>query len=159
MRTWGTCIGVAVLGVLLGWFTANAFRRETTTSLLSPDEGLRAVLVESSPRFIDRNFRVYLESTDSHTLREIFRSPDEGMPIGSERFLWSRDGKRLLLLGRHFFVEKGAQLPNGELLYLMYDIPSGRIWCNAKQSGRGRFGSDELAGCDFGEPLLLKRAY
>ena len=157
MRTWATCIAVAIVAVLLGRFTANTFRGETTTSLLSPDEKLRAVLVECSPRFIDRNFRVYLESTDSGALREIFLSPDEGAPIGSERFLWSRDGKRLLLLGRHFLVEKESQLQNGEMLYLMYDVVSGRLWCNARQLGGPRFGSDEIAGYDFGEPLVCER--
>ena len=83
-------------------------------------------------------------------------SPDESPTgIGSERFLWSKDSKRLLLVGKCFWVREGVQLESGEFLYFLYDVPSGQVWCNSDHRGPP-FGPNELAGYDFGESLTLK---
>jgi hypothetical protein len=58
---------------------------------------LRVILVER-PTFIARNFEVWLENIDSGRERTVFRSPDAGRPVGSERIVWSVDGSRFLLL-------------------------------------------------------------
>jgi hypothetical protein len=140
--------------VLAGLFAA--LRREETTSLLSPDQRLRAVLLDR-PHFpsIDRNFVVRIEETEGVS-RKVFMSPDESPTgIGSERFLWSKDSKRLLLVGKRFWVREGVQLESGEFLYFLYDVPSGQVWCNSDRQGPP-FGPNELAGYDFGESLTLK---
>jgi hypothetical protein len=109
------------------------------------------------PRFIDRNFVVRVEDCQTHDSFVIFSSPDEGMPIGSERFLWSKDSAQLLLVGKHFVVHEGAELETGESLYLLYDVASGVVWCNARQqSSFASFGLAELAGHDFGEEFGLR---
>jgi hypothetical protein len=149
---------VAAVCLLAGRLSTRVLREQVTTTRLSPDELLRAVLVEYPyPGFIDRNFQVRIEEVKGAS-RTIFRSPDEGRPTGSERFLWSRDGSRLVLLGKHFYVTEGVRLQNGEFLYLLYDFPTGRLWCNADQSRAPRFGESELRGYDFGEPLVLTKA-
>jgi len=88
----------------------------------------------------------------------LFRSvsPDESpLGIGSERFLWSADSKRVLLVGKRFWVREGVQLVGGEFLYFLYDVPSRQVWCNSDSQGPP-FGPNELAGYDFGESLTLR---
>ena len=121
--------------------------------LFSADESKRAVLVEKRS-FIDRNFEIRLErwglgGATNRTI--IFSSPDEGRPVGTERFLWSRDGRKLLLVGKHFFTARDARLPTGEYLYFLHDVSTGEIRGN---SGRyPRFGLSDIAEIDFVEPL------
>jgi len=132
---------LAVLAIVLLTVVATAFVTscyhgfETVTLLsLSPDDKWRVQLVEGHlPLAIDRNFRIRLESLVDGDVQEIFQSPDEGRPIGSERIHWSPDSKQFVLVGRHFYVHEGAQLPSGDALYLMYDLPSEKLSCNAKQ--------------------------
>jgi hypothetical protein len=104
-------------------------------SSLSPDDSLRLTLLERRLD-IDRNFQLTIEDVKSGRTRVIFRSPDEGRPVGSERVIWSADSSRFVLLGRHFYVKESANLSSGEQAYLLMDVPSGRIWCNAEQQSR-----------------------
>ena len=127
-------------GLLIGLVLAvsvpaicSAVRDRTTVSSLSPDDSVRARLVETFPRFIDRNFKVRLEFLDREATLTIFTSPDEGMPEGSERFIWSKDGTMLLLVGRHFIHAPGPLLETGEDAYFLYHVPSRRGWCASKQ--------------------------
>lgn len=129
------CVAAALAGgIFLGRMAWSHRGERVTLTSLSPDDALRVRLVEL-PNRIDRNFELRLEDLrkpDGGT-RTVFRSPDEGRPEGSERIVWSKDGSRFLLLGRHFYVHGNARLPSGESLYLMYEVPSGRVWCNAQQ--------------------------
>jgi hypothetical protein len=126
-----------------------------TTSAASPDGQYRAELVDRRIHTIDRNFRIRIMDSMGKS-QVVFLSPDENpLKIGQERFLWSQDGKRLLLLGRGFWVRKGAELANGESLYFLWDAPSGHTWCNSDQRGPP-FDISELEGYDFGETLELK---
>lgn len=71
----------------------------------SPDGQVVAELVETG-LFVDRHFLVRLTTYWLGFLpvsREIYESPDEG-PRGGERFLWSRDGRHVLLVGTHLFA-------------------------------------------------------
>lgn len=148
----------AILGVvalpIVGLIVADSLK-EITTSLPSPDRRWRAILVDHPYRVsIDRNFHVCIEDPDGVS-RTVFTSPDETpLGIGSERFLWSNDSRRLLLVGRRFYLRQGVQLTTGESLYLLYDLPSGKTWCNSDQQGPP-FGPEELVGYDFGESLAL----
>lgn len=103
-----------------------------TLKSLSPDDQWLVTLVER-PRFIDRNFELRLKDESSYTETRIFTSPDEGLHVGSERILWSPDSTQFVLLGRHFITDGRGALPNGEVLYLLYDLDSGELKCNAHQ--------------------------
>lgn len=154
-RYWIILAAVAAIVLMFGGFFAILTPQQITTSLTSPDQKLRAVLLDARFHLIDRNFAVCIEETRG-TSRRIFRSPDEAPSgIGSERFIWSKDGKRLLLVGSRFWARKGVELASGEHLYLLYDAPSGKVWCNSDQVGPP-FRLDELKGYDFGEDLTLK---
>ena len=89
-------------------------------------------------------------------MQAIFRSPDEGRPEGSEQIRWSDDSERFVLLGRHFIVEPHAELPNGEQLYLSYDLDTGELRCNATQASHTRISVDEARrlGTGFDPPAL-----
>ncbi len=134
--------------------------RTTTTTRLSPDETLRARLVEVSPTWsIDRNFRIDLESLIDGTTKTIFHSPDEGRPAGSERLIWSKDGKRLLVVGRHCYVKDDLFLDNGDQLYFLHDIPSGKSWLNSDgNSDLPPLRAGTIEGIEFTEPVRLKVA-
>lgn len=122
----------------------SAFQRPVTVTSLSPDDAHRVAVVEL-PAFFDRNFEVRLEEVGSGQVRTVFRSPDEGRPVGSERVVWSADGARFLLLGRHFYITDAGKLPSGEQAYLFMDVRSGQVWCNAsQQSLYAGFGAPEL---------------
>lgn len=108
---------------------------ETTLQSLSPDDETRVRLIDTHG-YIDRNFELWIEHPLHTSPRKVFRSPDEGRPEGSERIVWSPDSQRFVLLGRHFYTVDEAKLPNGEQLYLMMDVSTGQIWCNATQQSR-----------------------
>ncbi len=123
---------VAILSYAVG-YSLRAISRTTVTSL-SPYGTSRVSLVEVSPSWaIDRNFQLRIESMSTGEIRTVFHSPDEGRPIGSERFLWSRDGTTFLLVGRHFYVKDDLRIATGEQAYFLYEIPTGRGWCSADQ--------------------------
>jgi hypothetical protein len=119
--------------VAMAVFSFHGKERLTLASL-SPDDKTRVALVELS-HLMDRNFELRIENLERPgTTRTVFRSPDEGRPEGSERVLWSGDGRQFVLVGRHFYVEPDAVLPSGEQLYLYYNVETGEVRCNAKQS-------------------------
>lgn len=139
-------VGVVLLAAGVGFAARGCaiLQRPVTVTSLSPDDTHRVVVVES-PAFIDRNFEVLLEEVGSGQVRTFFRSPDEGRPIGSERVVWSADGSRFLLIGRHFYVTDVGKLAGGDQAYLMADVRSGQVWCNATQQSRHPgFGLPEL---------------
>ena len=109
--------------------------RTTTTSRLSPDETIRARLLEGPGSLsLIRNFSIRLEDLARDKVATIFRSPDEGGPPGTERLIWSKDGTKLLLVGRHFFVKEDLFLDNGDQLYFLHDLPTGKSWCNSAEA-------------------------
>jgi hypothetical protein len=152
-------------GILLGIYVVRWFADKTTTQSLSPDEAYRVSLVEVRPKMpgrIDRNVKVCfatLDKEDKHEIKEetLFTSPDEGKPIGSERFIWSKDSAYVLLVGKHFFVAAELPLRGGEQAYFLYHVPSKRSWCNSRQIGRkhGKLSESDLRGIDFVQPVLL----
>lgn len=103
-----------------------------TLRSLSPNENYRVTLKEKKI-FIDRNFILEMEDFEQNRKYSIFESPDEGLPTGSERILWSRNSEQFLLLGRKLHVHQDALLPNGEKLYLLYDLTTKTLKCNALQ--------------------------
>ena len=151
MRQSAVLTAILLLGAFLGFGVRSFWLIDppTTVTSLSPDDKWRVILVERR-LFIDRNFHVRLEEVETGQTRTIFQSPDEGRPIGSERFVWSQDASRFLLLGRHFYRCDSAALPSGEQAYLMMDLNSDQIWCNAGQQTQfPEFGTDEIAAINW----------
>ena len=149
-----------LLALVIGFFVGRWYQamrnptgdRTEWTSLISvsPDQSREVLLVEI-PAFLDRNFEVRIASGDQPP-QTVFRSPDEGMPIGTERIVWSGDGDRFVLLGREFSVVKGGNLEDGRQLYLMYDCGSAKLWCNAQQVTQyPRFTPTDLEGTAWKE--------
>ena len=134
---------ILLVGILLG--AILEYSRPVTLVSLSPNDRYQVQLIESNS-FIDRNFELRLEDLENNSWTTLFRSPDVGGPIGSERIIWSRDSSRFVLLGRHFDSTRGVPLlENGEIVYLMYDIPSMRLWCNSvQQRDYPGFGMEEI---------------
>ena len=118
------------VGFLIATLRAKCER--VTVVSLSPDDKLRIHLVELN-NWGDRDFVLRLERIADESFETIFKSPDEGFPIGSERIVWSPDSQKFVLLGRHFYVREGTPSTNGELLYLLYDRKTCKMWCNASQ--------------------------
>lgn len=130
---------------------------QTTVTSLSPDERFRVRLIERSVSFaIDRNFVVELEDLETGTRKIVFDSPDEGRPIGSERFVWSQDATYCLLLGRHFYAEAEGQLSNGEIAYLLLNTTTGEVRTTASQrtSSDKSFQMADLLPIDWHEERL-----
>jgi hypothetical protein len=127
----------------------------------SPDGATTAEIFEQTA-WIDRNFQVRLKTYWLGLIprhRVIFRSPDEGDPP-SERLLWSKDGRYLLLVGKQVSPTNRECLSSGEYLYLLYDGQSNLVTANTNVpalegvSFRLGFTLADLAGMDFGEPLV-----
>ncbi len=152
----GMFVGIfsLLLGLGVGWLQA----KQTTTSRLSPDETLRVLLVDFQRQFIDRNFSIRLDRLETgETFDLLAWSPDEGRPEGTERFLWSKDGTKVLLVGRHFSVRDDLLLDNGDQAYFLHDLKVGRSWINSNQNNRlSLLTADLIAGIEFTEPVVLK---
>ena len=152
-------LGAGAGGFALGLWVASLGPR-TTTSRLSPDETMRVRLVDFGPEHkLDRNFRIRLERLLTGEIETLYFSPDEpgNGHEGSERFIWSRDGTKVLLVGRHLDVREDLMLDNGDQAYWLYDIPLGRTWSNSElRSNLDPLTADQLAGIEFTEPVILK---
>jgi hypothetical protein len=126
-----------------------------SASARSPDGRVLAEVYEL-PSFLDRNFIVRIKTKGRWGIpqyKDYFRSPDEGLPP-TERLLWSKDGRYLLLLGDRkslLTVEKEACLSSGECLYLLVDTEKDVVYTNARARDPRPFSVDDLSGIDFGE--------
>lgn len=67
---------------------------------------------------------------------------------------WSRDGRHALLVGTTLFATAEACLASGEALYLLVDRLTGTLRSNANRNRGPRFSLEDLAGMDFGVPLV-----
>jgi hypothetical protein len=154
---------VLLIGFIMGdHFDDEWEDRETTVSRLSPDETILARLIEASAtRSLVRHFKVRLQAlrSDSRGFDNIFRSSeggDAGQP-GTERLIWSKDGTKLLLVGRHFFVKDDLFLDNGDQAFFLYDVPTRRGWCNSEApAGLPALTPQMIEGVEFTEPVRLK---
>jgi hypothetical protein len=152
------------IAALVGFALAIAFRvlplgAGTTVTRLSPDETIRARFVETSPNWgLDRNFEVRLDLMSEGRTTTIFRAPDQAQrPYGTERLIWSKDGTKILLVGRHFYVKEDLLLDNGDQLYFLYDLPTKRGWCNADEPTEfPPLKAEMVEGVEFTEPVRLK---
>ena len=134
---------VLLAKVFLGFSTVTA-------SAAAPDGRLVVQLVDPG-RLMDRNFIIRLRGS-SGWWRQVWASPDEDLP-GGERFVWSRDGRHVLLIGPKFFALPESCLASGEFLYLQLDTKTGAIRNNATQSTGPRLALTDLAGIEFTAPL------
>ena len=167
-RRWRPAIiaGVSLAGVvlMLGLIIRWVAEERVTTCRLSPDETCRVWLVDLHINFqLDRNFSIRLERfrqsapRTEHTMTTLLRSSaDEGRPEGSERFVWSKDGTKVLLVGRHFYVRDDLMLDNGDQVYFLHDLKSGRSWINTEHDRLPALTADLFAGAEFTEPVILQ---
>ncbi len=140
----------------------RALGESLTVMSLSPDDKYRVSLWElNAPLMIDRNFRIKLTEFSPSpwgrdTTVQLFQSPDEGRPIGSERFIWSKDSQYVLLVGRHFFEQQvtGYRIPTGEIAYWLLHVPSRKVCCNSTLGGWTHFDANELREISFTEPVV-----
>lgn len=147
-----------IFGAMVGWFVRGLpFGLELSLRSLSADDRWEAQLLEVRPKLAaDRNFVLRVKDLALGTSRDIFSSPDEGRPEGSERIIWSEDSTRFLLAGRHFFpTTDKPTLTNGDALYLMYDVKTGELWCNASQAQLKHFTAADVQLIRWREPLIL----
>jgi hypothetical protein len=117
-----------------------------TASAAAPDGRMVVQLVDPG-RLLDRNFIIRLRGS-SGWWRQVWASPDEDLP-GGERFVWSRDGGHVLLIGPKFFALPESCLASGEFLYLDLDTKTGAVRSNATQSKGPRFTLADLTGLEF----------
>ena len=152
-------IGAGAGGFALGLWVAS-FGHRTTTSLMSPDETMRVRLVDFGPEFkLDRNFTIKLERRATGMVETVYHSYDEpgNGHEGSERFLWSKDGTKVLLVSRHLDVREDLFLDNGDQAYWLYDVAIGQTWSNsALRRDLDPLTAEQLAGIEFTEPVILK---
>ena len=167
-RTIFTLVGAALVAALSAGVTWTATKSRTyfiaekvTTCRVSPDDLMRVWLVELHSHIqLDRNVAIRLEDINRMETVDLLKSsPNEGFPAGSERFVWSVDGSKVVLVGRHFFVREKLDLASGEQIYFLHDLKAHRTYLNsAGETGFLPLTADLLAGVEFTEPIALKPA-
>jgi hypothetical protein len=90
-----------------------------------------------------RNFEIWLERVSDGFRTNIYRSRDEGGRSDTDRILWRDDHSQFVVLGRNFIVRESPNVPM-ETLYLLYDVPSGKVRCNSIQAAEPGFSQKEL---------------
>jgi hypothetical protein len=134
------------------------FNGPISASRPSPDGSKVAMLIERPwwRPYIDRNFDLAIKRSWIGMRSIVFTSPDERI-LGTERFIWSKDSKHVILVGKKFFGMPMLQLRTGETVYLLYDVDDGKIACNSSQAIEyPRITMDELETIEFEEPLELQ---
>jgi hypothetical protein len=151
-------VGIIVLAIPIFWIMGAFFLMTrpgyVSFSAPSPDSRVVAEIYEP-PKFIDRNFVVRLTTKNRWGIpqyKRLFVSPDEGWPP-TERLLWSKDGRYLLLLGKSIStISIESCLDSGECLYLLVDTEQDIVYSNASQLRERRpFSVNDLSGIEFGE--------
>jgi hypothetical protein len=156
-------VAAVVIAGLAGWVLGRMFAPSAaiTVTRLSPDETLRALVVEIHPGTNgDRVIEVRLESLVDGSSRVLFRSPGIGGPPGTEQLIWSADGHFLLLTGRHFFVKANLFLEGGDQAYLLVEASTGKTWLNtAERSDHPPLTQEQLKSILFTEPLIWRESH
>ena len=131
---------------------------QISSSNRSPDGKYLAEVVErvsGSFPVADRHFEVRITSLNTNHPQEetIYRSADEGHP--TERLLWSKDSRYLLIVGQtgELAVDAEDVTTKNEVIYLLYDSLKREVRCNESQLKEPMqpFGFKDLAAIDFGE--------
>lgn len=132
--------------LFLAWLATGCSSAFDTLRERGPGVGHSVALSDYQGFFhLDRNFDLKVNG------ETIYHSPDEGPP--AERVIWSQDGQRFLLLGENLLTQDGWELENGQKLYLMYDIPSRKLWCNSSQRPTEKVPLEELKATRWAEKL------
>lgn len=101
---------------------------------LSPDDKNRVVFVKLPT--LSGNFEVRLQHQGEKDYIKIYRSADLSKPVGSERIIWTADNSKFALFGRFYDSEhvvkyfRNYQTNNVDILYLMYDLNTNKIYCH-----------------------------
>lgn len=118
----------------------NNTKEIITINSLSPNEHYRVKLIEVKTDFsrVGRNFRITIEhlNINQNLPIVIFNSPDEGLPIGTEEIIWSKDSSKFLIIGNYFITKEKDTLQSGKLLYLLYNLNTKQVNCNALQQNK-----------------------
>ncbi len=149
-----------MLSIALIWCVAGCSSAPSVSaSRASPDGKYLAEIVEVHVPEWDRRFEVRVTNQGTNNLgaKTIYRSPDEGHI--TERLLWSRDGRYLLLVGKSLAAGAECMTDTGEVIYLLYDVKTDEVRCNSVQLDieMKHFDFKDLAGIDFGEPITPAR--
>jgi hypothetical protein len=157
----GALAVAGLVGFLLGRWSPTFFGQgefRTTITRLSPDETALAELAGTAwPSQPYRIVVIQLQAPLGNDPRTLYTSREQGLPAGTERLIWSRDGTMLLVVGRHFFVKEDLFLDNGDQLFFLHHLPSGRSWSN--ETGEDKvppLTAEQVKGVEFTEPVVLK---
>lgn len=150
-------VGGLVLALLL--IVSGCENYRLTVRGISPSGNFEARLNDREVRILgalDRNFSVTIKDNQSGTEHTVLaRSQDEGRPP-TERFIWSKDERYLLLVGKSFFVKPAFKLNTGETLYLLYDRQEQTLKLNSGQTKSAHFDPEALEGIEFEETLQFR---
>jgi len=146
---------VAVVIVFVGLM--EWFHRERDTLVSQSPDGDYQIVVRERSRFIDRNFRIVLVDRKTGDGRLIFTSNDQSPTIRQERFVWNEDSSKVALIGDRYYTIPESKLDNGEIVFLVYDVSRGKLWCNSDETDQGyeRITAKEAADI-FGKASSLK---
>ena len=159
--TLGALAATGLIGFLLGFGSQSLFGEgefRTTITRLTPDEKARALLAGTDwPSQPYRIVVIRLEAPLGQEPRTLYKSREQGLPAGTERLIWSRDGTWLLVVGRHFFVNEDLFLENGDQLFFLHHQPTGRSWSNETgEKDVPPLTPEQIQGIEFTEPVTLK---
>jgi hypothetical protein len=142
-------------GAVMFGLTLIAVRPHDVLVAESPD-GAHCVVVRERVRHIDRNFYLVLVDQAAGKERVLYRSQDQKPTIKQERFVWSDDSSKVVLLGDKYFVHPESMLPSGEIVFLLYDLETDQVWCNEDHDqGYPRIAPREVLEI-FGERLEME---
>ncbi len=158
MKQTSCLIGFVMVLVAASLAVYAITRKHITLESTSPSGEFSVVLEERRMPFtVDRNIYVVLRNEKTGEPKQILLTPDEARPPGTERILWSRDGNHFLLVGTKFYTKHDLTLETGEIAYLLYHIPTERVWHNSRQMSSSReLAPTTLDNIDFTEPLNIR---
>lgn len=110
-------------------------------SSVSENGAHRVTIVEK--RHSPRRFEIWLERVKDGYKTNIYRSPHETPGFGTERIVWRDDHSQFVVIGRNLFVNNPPIVPM-ETLYLLYDLPTGKLWCNSIEGNHRPFSETNI---------------
>jgi hypothetical protein len=133
------------------------FRGRGEMTVSDSPNGRYRIAVYEMHAGIDRNFDVTLLNRQNGEKQTIYVSNDQPPSIQRERLVWSRDSTKVVLLGDRYWVDSGSELPSGEIVFLMYDLPTQQLYCNADyENDRERIPAAKVIEIFGEEPFASK---
>ena len=108
---------------------------------ISKNKTHRVMIIERS--YGPRRFEIWIEDLIKGTKTNIYSSSYEDQAVDNERIVWRDDHSQFVFISRNLRVRQTPVI-RLESMYLLFDIATGKTWCNSVEGTYPSFSETNL---------------